>query len=255
MQEKTSNPTTLAVLAALGSNKAPASRPVTPVFDLPSCDVSFSSEDDEHTLCAYGDISLSNVYFVPGLPSEVSPRRDTAWLKKESKQTPPPSPRKISALNIEHPLPSVIQKILPPSPSAAQLSPGTDFERLVAKLRETRLSEKSPPHPGLAMPSPSKPIHQPQPRHAINLKAIGNLNAKVNHGGVSARSIKEQGLFLPTARLDAPKPKLKEKPFRGGKLPVRPPLPRWDLHDAVVPKKGEPRALYGGVPTKVMNRT
>ncbi|KAG5644517.1 hypothetical protein DXG03_008259 [Asterophora parasitica] len=232
--------------------------PVTPVFDLPSCDeksLSESDEVDEFTLSAYGDISLSNIYFVPGLPSDVSPRRDDSWLTNESK-TPPPSPAEARTTNAEHPLPSVIQKIVPPSPAAVQLSPGTDFERLVAKLRETRVSEKNPPHPGLAMPSPSKPIHQPQPRHAINMKAIGNLNAKANPGLVPARSVTERGPFLPTARLSAPKPKDKEKPFRGGgKLPVRSPLPRWDLHDFVAPQTAEPRRTLFGVSAKVANLT
>ncbi|KAF8058739.1 hypothetical protein FPV67DRAFT_515864 [Lyophyllum atratum] len=247
-----------------------STRPATPNFDLPSCDTSFDGEEDEHTLSAFGDISLSNTYFVPGLPSAVSPRRDDSWIKDDSKQTPPPSVRKISALNIEvskeslpfiypynfssqHPLPSVIKNILPPSPSAAAISPGTDFARMVERLRDSRISEKNPPHPGLALPSPSKPIHAPQPRHAVNLKAIDNLKAKVNPEGAPPRSVKDRGLFRPTARLSAPKPK--EKPFRGGRLPIRPPLPRWELHDPLVAQTDLPRALYGGPPAQVMSRT
>ncbi|KAG5650949.1 hypothetical protein H0H81_010427 [Sphagnurus paluster] len=201
-------------------------RPTTPYSGQPRC--GDDDMDDEHTLSGFGDISLSNIYFVPSLPSDVSPRRDDSWITEELKlkQTPPPSVRKIPALKIQHPLPSVIQNILPPSPSAAQLSPGSDFERLIAKLRETRVPEKT-------HHSPSKATQQlqPQPRHTINGMAIDNLNANAKAGGA-----KDRGLLVTTARQNAPKPKIKEKPFRGGRLPVRPPLPRWDLHNGGVPQ-------------------
>ncbi|GLB37953.1 hypothetical protein LshimejAT787_0410040 [Lyophyllum shimeji] len=215
-----------------GSSSPASTRPATPVFDFSKHDASVCSEDDEHTLCGFGDISLSNIYFVPSLPSQVSPRRDDSWMKDDLPRASPSSVRKVAAFNTEHPLPSLIQKILPPSPSTAAVSPDTDFERLVARLRETRISAENPPHPGLTLPSPSKPIQSPQPRRAVHLKALDKLNAKVTSGGVvAARNVKDRGLYQPTARLSAPKPKPKEKPFRGGKLPSRPPLPRWDLHD------------------------
>ncbi|KAG6910406.1 hypothetical protein DXG01_010761 [Tephrocybe rancida] len=210
-------------------------QPDTPVFDSEKLD----DDDNEHTLCGFGDISLSNIYFVPSLPSDVSPRRDDSWITERKilePKTPPPSVRKKKSAintNTKPALPSVIQKILPPSPSAAELSPGTDFLRLVARLRESRILDRSPPQSARVLASPSKPIgiHQPQPRHAINKKAIDmdNLHAKAHSEDYSAK----ERMLQPSARMNAPKPKPKEKPFRGGRLPVRPPLPRWDLHDPV----------------------
>ncbi|KAG6873137.1 hypothetical protein C0995_002511 [Termitomyces sp. Mi166 len=207
------------------SSSPASSRPFTPA--------SSSSDEDEHTISAYGDISLSNIYFIPSLPSTVPPRRDDSGMDEEKGENTPPFVHKRSVP--KHALPSVIRKILPPSPSAAELSPQSDFERLVSKLRETRVSDRSPPHPGLMLPTPSKPIliHQPQPRQAASQKVIDKMQDKA---GMKDTPAKERVLLQPSARMNAAKPK--DKPFRGGRLPVRPPLPRWDLHEPIMLSKG-----------------
>lgn len=53
-------------------------------------------DEDDYTLEAFGDISLTNAYFVPGLPSELSPLRGDAWYKK-CRRTPPPLCPKLSS--------------------------------------------------------------------------------------------------------------------------------------------------------------
>ncbi|KAG6865120.1 hypothetical protein C0991_005020, partial [Blastosporella zonata] len=166
-----------------------------------SSDKSVSDEEDEYTLCAYGDIPVAIPYFIPSLPSNVSPSRDDSEEK-----TPPQSIRKKLGLNTKHALPSVIRKILPPSPSAAELSPDSDFERVVARLRESHISgsDRSPLCPALALSSPSKSVSQPQPRSVINQKAI---DARACAEDDSAKEPQR------SARTHAPKPK--EKSFRG----------------------------------------
>ncbi|KAG6891027.1 hypothetical protein C0992_011000 [Termitomyces sp. T32_za158] len=142
--------------------------------------------------------------------------------KREEIRTPSPSVRK--RRTAKHALPSVIKKILPPSPSAAELSLKFDFERLVNKLRETRVSDKDRPQPGLMLPEPI------QPQEAVHRKAIDEMQDKGGTKDVDA--LAKRMPLQPSARMNAARPRPKEKPFRGGRLPVRPPLPRWDLHEA-----------------------
>ncbi|KAG6832094.1 hypothetical protein H0H87_002922 [Tephrocybe sp. NHM501043] len=215
---------------------------VSTLRSTPSLSLSLSDDEDEHALFGWGQISPSNPYFLPSLPSEVIPRRDDSWIIEEkepkARRTPAPSLQKKPASK-KPVLPSVIQNILPPSPSAAELSPGTDFQRLVARMQESRMADNgSPPHPGLTLSSPAQPIYQPQPRHVIDRKAISNLEAR------AARTEEDPvkgRMPQPSARVYAPLPKRKEKPFRGGVLPIRPPLPRWDQHDPVTSTQGSNR--------------
>lgn len=53
---------------------------VAPMFDLPYYDTSITESVDagEHTLTAFGDISITNVFFVPGLSSGLSPAQSAA---------------------------------------------------------------------------------------------------------------------------------------------------------------------------------
>ncbi|RDB25092.1 hypothetical protein Hypma_007422 [Hypsizygus marmoreus] len=236
--------------------------------DLPStpasCDTSFSgsTESDEYTLTGFGDISLSNIYFVPSLPSDVSPRRTDSWSRAKTKEMPPPPVRKVPFHRANNPLPDVIQNIVQPSPSKAALSPKSDFEKLVASLRKSR-EHQSPTRAtsGAEPQSPSKVVHAPQPRHAVNLKVIEKLSAQVNALGfrdgedrvLIARGSRAQAMPPPSARIAAPKPK-KERPLRGNaRLPARPPLPRWDLHDPALtsPQADEQVATFGSTPGRM----
>lgn len=182
-----------------------------------------SSDGEGYTLAAWGDIPLSNAYFVPGAHSDLSPVASPVRTPPRKVKKTPVFRRNVrvhllhaslvvSDLGlIQFPLPSVIQNILPPSPSAAAISPGTDFDRLVGRMRESR--EKTTGHSSGSLAS------------AKQKKAIEKLNTRISAG--KSEKTPPLGPCL-AARKEAPKPK--ERPLRGyGKLPARPPLPRWDL--------------------------
>ncbi|KAH0588612.1 hypothetical protein H2248_004437 [Termitomyces sp. 'cryptogamus'] len=201
---------------------------------------SASSDEEEYTLCAYGDSSLSNIYFIPSLPTAVAPRRDDSCMDGEKrKKTLPPSVRKRSAP--KHALPSVIRKILPPSPSAAELSPKADFEKLLVQFRETRVPDTDPPHAARVLPSLLKSTHQPQSRQAGNRKAIDKIQGKSSTKNAPA---KERLPLQPSACMNASQPQPQEKPFRGGRLPIRPALPRWDLHEPMAAFKNDTQTAH-----------
>lgn len=62
------------------------------VFDAPS--LGDTSIDDEYTLSAFGDISLSEAYFLPSLASDVSPKGPVK--PKNLKRAPPPLMRNLT---------------------------------------------------------------------------------------------------------------------------------------------------------------
>lgn len=111
---------------------------------------------------------------------------------------------------------------MPPSPSAAELSPKIEFERLVAICRETRVSDRAPPQPDLVLPTPPKAI---QPCQTLNGNAVDKNQGRAGTKDAPAKRMPLQR----STRVNDAKPKPKETPFRGGRLPVRPPLPRWDM--------------------------
>ncbi len=56
------------------SPEPPSSRLYSPMPCPPSPMIpTIPDEDDEHTLCAFGDISLTEQCFIPSLPSDASP--------------------------------------------------------------------------------------------------------------------------------------------------------------------------------------
>ena len=68
------------------SNDEGALHPAEKELEAPEPVPTPPSEEDPHTLTAYGDISLSDIDFVPGPPSEISPSQMTK--KKESWRFP-----------------------------------------------------------------------------------------------------------------------------------------------------------------------
>lgn len=65
-------------VAPPGLSQAPVNHDVNQTEKRTSPDTdSTDVEDDGYTLTAYGDISLSNVLFIPGLPTALSPERHT----------------------------------------------------------------------------------------------------------------------------------------------------------------------------------
>lgn len=65
---------------------SPPRTEVAPMFDLPNYDTSITESVDagEHTLTAFGDISITNVFFVPGLSSGISPAQSAAHTPKRT---------------------------------------------------------------------------------------------------------------------------------------------------------------------------
>ena len=71
-------------LAPPGLSQAPINHDVNQTEKRTSPDTDTDVEDDGYTLTAYGDISLSNVLFVPGLPTALSPERHTRRESRDS---------------------------------------------------------------------------------------------------------------------------------------------------------------------------
>ncbi|KAF9041895.1 hypothetical protein BDZ89DRAFT_1156241 [Hymenopellis radicata] len=72
--------------------------PSSPLYSPTPCPPSpmiptIPDEDDEHTLCAYGDISLTEQCFLPSLPSNVSPVKEDIFNR----------PRRLSSAAAAHP--------------------------------------------------------------------------------------------------------------------------------------------------------
>ena len=77
-------------LKVMGNGKASddkgALQPTEQRLEAPKPVPTPPNEEDPHTLTAYGDISLSDIDFIPGPPSEISPSQKTK--KKESWRFP-----------------------------------------------------------------------------------------------------------------------------------------------------------------------
>lgn len=212
----------------------PPTRTATPAVDLPCADLSF----DEYTLSAYGDISLTNIYFVPGLPSDVSTEKlDPETEKERTPPGPPPVMPQLSKYLVKSRRSIVIQNILPASPAKALIT--DDFENLVKNLRPC------PAHAlGKLTTENSSPRISPRPGHAINLRIVEKSREIPKPRMTSAFPPPPPTSRAPMAPRPSPpvaitRPKPKERPLRGyAKLPPRPPIPRWDLLDS---------GIYGNV--------
>lgn len=71
-------------VAPPGLSQAPVNYDVNQTEKRTSPDTDTDVEDDGYTLTAYGDISLSNVLYIPGLPTALSPDRHTRQGPRES---------------------------------------------------------------------------------------------------------------------------------------------------------------------------
>ncbi|KDR75549.1 hypothetical protein GALMADRAFT_156550 [Galerina marginata CBS 339.88] len=191
--------------------------------------------DEEHTLTAFGDISLSTIDFVPGPPSALAPIR---------RIKPKPLEPKIGDID-RRSIPLVIRKVLPPAPSKASVrKPEASFEMMVLnlkKLREEGRSKSDVASSGIA--ASRIEVYAPQSRRLIDMKNFGTdaAKAKTNSHDVVENSahtkaidarrcltvIKDENRDGASPAVVTPKPK--KNALRGNaKLPKRPPIPRWD---------------------------
>ncbi|KAJ3506340.1 hypothetical protein NLJ89_g6924 [Agrocybe chaxingu] len=197
-------------------------------------------EDDEgYILTAFGDISLSNIDFVPGPNGVLSPTPDSKRKKKKQE-----SPSK-------YPVPHVIRRVLPPSPSKASIArPELTFEDMVMDLKSRRIRGGQNSNPTTEAPSaklaPGLEVVCPQPRRLIDMKnfgreavlsALGSHDVDIENG---SRPKKTEATEIAAERDEngasgpLPVPKIKQAPLRGSaKLPRRPPIPRWDVDNSV----------------------
>lgn len=232
--------------------------------------------EDEHTLTAFGDISLSNIDFVPGPPTELSPERvrqkkgSTKGLVEVTKDAVcPPSYLKSRIFSdlLQPRTPQLMRKVLPPSPSKASLAralPEFSFSDMVEELKRSREAEDVNPSPkkvasAVEETNPTFEVRAPQPTRLINLKNLGLDAGAIFHPKIedspsvvkdSASGVGDKNREF-VAPVEVSKPK--QDRFRGGaKMPRRPPLPRWEVDDV------GPRGHYGyglGIPRHVRPMT
>ncbi|CAA7260492.1 unnamed protein product [Cyclocybe aegerita] len=197
-------------------------------------------EDDEgYILTAFGDISLSNIDFVPGPNGVLSPTPDSK-RKKAKHQSPS-----------KYPVPHVIRRVLPPSPSKASIArPELSFEDMVMDLKSRRFRAIQNSSPTATETSSSKlapgpEVVCPQPRRLIDMKnlgreavlsALGSDGADIENGSRPKKAEASETAVEKdenAASGPIPIPKHKQAPLRGSaKLPRRPPIPRWDVDNS-----------------------
>lgn len=138
-----------------------------------------------------------------------------------------------------HPLPALIQKILPPSPSKAGKVQDLDFDALFEELRiaDQKAKERgtdTPIRSDMAAIVSSRPFQRipkknvklPRKISAVGRPGLGDgLAVDGNHHVVMSPRPIDHPKNCPTSV-----PKDSGKLLRGSsRLPRRPPLPRWDL--------------------------
>ncbi|KAF9041889.1 hypothetical protein BDZ89DRAFT_1156234 [Hymenopellis radicata] len=169
-------------------------------------------EDDEHTLCAYGDISLTEQCFLPSLPSNVQSPVEGDTVSR---------PRRLSSAAAAHP-PRGAMANRPRPPIMLKSKNPYD---LIAKaaIAQLKLSLKEiVDH----MKAKGK-FNVPPP-----IKVVARTPAPVQRSPLSANTPNTPPLTPTSAPLSPCSPvtpKSPKKPFRGyGPMPRRSPLPKWD---------------------------
>ncbi|KAK0446501.1 uncharacterized protein EV420DRAFT_1751284 [Desarmillaria tabescens] len=192
----------------------------------PSSIPTIPDENDEHTLTGFGDISLSDDCFIPGIASDISPTKKDSLRRPKKRTTPRSRPGVLS----NRPPPPLMAKALR-SPTehqqlikAALAEPKVDFKALIdsVRLTEERVSKISPKKKGV--PSPI----------AIFKRVASSSPAPSPREFTSPTSPKTPKTPVPKPMTPrTPKPPTSPqspKPWRGNSpLPKRPPLPTWDL--------------------------
>ncbi|ESK97239.1 hypothetical protein Moror_17895 [Moniliophthora roreri MCA 2997] len=204
------------------------------------------SFDNDHTITAYGDISQSEINFVPSAPSETfpTPTRQKKTYRRNAKKPLPPSIKKNLLLRVQDE-DFDDDSVAKQAQKAAVSRPELDFEALVANLREFRdqLAEDRPAVPYLKLMEGR--VYAPHPpRQSVEKGVEVNEEYKVEKVMV----VKKKGPAKPIPSLwkSAKPPTSADKeanPPSSQKFPARlkfrragplqrPPLPQWDLEDS-----------------------
>ncbi|KAK7036516.1 hypothetical protein VNI00_011713 [Paramarasmius palmivorus] len=211
------------------------------------------SFDDGYTLSAYGDISHSEIYFVPSVPSETcpSPTRQSSTYRRNAKKPPPPGLRKNNLLRMRSKS-SEEQNVAQLAQKAAMSQPELDFNTLVATLRQARsnIAKDRPTMPYLkcieakarSPRSTRKPIEDKDEEIQVE-KAVVKKPGTAQTVPVPSPLKLVNSPTRPDKKANAPspspKPPASPKPWRANGLPRRGPLPRWDLMDPDVILEGK----------------
>ncbi|KAJ4486377.1 hypothetical protein J3R30DRAFT_1496754 [Lentinula aciculospora] len=162
-----------------------------------------SSANTSQELIGYGDISQSEINFVPSLPSEVVIQRSPSYRR-----------------NAQRPLPPTISKSM-----ATKLN--EDFDGLSALLDDLRTEREK-------KAQSSKPIQLPSDKFRAKQSKVAVGTARRLPAPLQISNEAHRMSNIPPSPVSAP------RPFRGNApLPRRSPLPRWDLLDPDVYLEGK----------------
>ncbi|KAI3611957.1 hypothetical protein WG66_016097 [Moniliophthora roreri] len=204
------------------------------------------ASDDGYTITAYGDISQSEIYFVPSAPSEIhpTPNGKPGTYRRNARRPLPPQLKKNVLLRTQdknHEDGSIARQ----AQKAAMSQPELDFNTLVATLHG-RPDKVSPAMPYLK----SIEVRASPPRATRESTVERGPEAFVAESGLAKPISPPSKLANSSARPDkkantpSPKSPISPKPLRTGPLPRRPPLPRWEPTDPdVVPSTARFQSL------------
>ncbi|KAG7450887.1 uncharacterized protein BT62DRAFT_917156 [Guyanagaster necrorhizus] len=179
-------------------------------------------ENDEHTLEGFGDISLSDNCFIPGVASDLSPRKKETIPRGTKK---PPTLHLRPGVLSNRPLPPLMAKALRSPTEHQQLikatlaEPKVNFKTLIdsVRLTEEKMSQNTPKRKGI--PSPI----------AIFKRGGSSSPAPSPIAALSPKTPKTPKPMTPRTPKSPTSPQ-SPKPWRGNSpLPKRLPLPTWDL--------------------------
>ncbi|KAF9262700.1 hypothetical protein L218DRAFT_945228 [Marasmius fiardii PR-910] len=222
-----------------------------------------ASFDDEITFSGYGEISHSEITFLPSAPSEVLPQNTSPSYRRNAKRQPPPLLKKnillrreqvrfkllsINAYIIEaiRQLSGDDDSIAIQAQKAVMSKPEVDFNGLVSTLRTTRsrIYENRPATSYLKLVDGGS--HRGKNEGTLEEKKLETYRCVPSLELDRAAGPARQANGTPTAATSPQTPTEHSKPWRSGPLPRRSPLPRWDLMDSDVVLEGRHYKLKPG---------
>ncbi|KAK0475109.1 hypothetical protein IW261DRAFT_1568026 [Armillaria novae-zelandiae] len=180
-------------------------------------------ENDEHTLTGFGDISLSDDCFIPGIASDISATK-TESLKRPKK--PPALCPRPSVLSNRPPPPLMAKALRSPTENqrlikAALAEPKVNFKTLIDSVR--LIEQKIPPQKSPQKKGIPSPI-------AIFKRGVASSPPPSPWTPVTSPKTPKTPKPVTPRTPKSPSSPQSPKPWRGNSpLPKRPPLPIWDL--------------------------
>ncbi|KAK1230929.1 hypothetical protein PQX77_005960 [Marasmius sp. AFHP31] len=199
------------------------------------------SVDDENTFTGYGDISRSEITFVPSALSGVSPQKKDSTYRRNTKRPVPPVLKKNSLLRTKRAGQDAEDESIAKLTQKAVISqPQIDFDCLVQTLRATRarIHEERPAMPILeALEAKSERMRRNEKKSSAR-QAPSPLEREKFATATPDCGADASGKKTPKKTPSSPQSPNGSKPWRSGPLPRRAPIPRWDLMDRDVVLEG-----------------